>query len=175
MTSSNGDIFRGLPFPLGPGSGKFVTDMIQDVAYCTCPYHLSQSSHLNTLPLPKSTVISQLFHDDVIKWRHFPRYWSFVRGMFSLICVWINDWVNDREAGDLRRYRAHYDVIVMFAIYGTQMNGNPVTLLNWRQRKIQFWLKPTNISDSIYTIRDFYIIYTSQILYMSVNWCHLVT
>ena len=24
-----------------------------------------------------------------------------------------NDWVNNREAGDLRRYRAHYDVTVM--------------------------------------------------------------
>ena len=33
--------------------------------------------------------------------------------MFSLICVWINGWVNNREAGDLRRNRAHYDVIVM--------------------------------------------------------------
>ena len=32
--------------------------------------------------------------------------------MFSLICVWINDWVNNREAGDLRPYRANYDVIV---------------------------------------------------------------
>ena len=71
-------------------------------------------------------------HDDVIKWKHFPRNWPFVRGihrspvnsphkgqwrgalMFSLICVWINDWVNNREAGDLRRYRAHYDVIVMW-------------------------------------------------------------
>ena len=67
-------------------------------------------------------------HDDVIKWKHFPRYWPFVRGihwwiprkgqrrgalMFSLICVWINGWVNNREAGDLRRYRTHYDVIVM--------------------------------------------------------------
>ena len=30
----------------------------------------------------------------------------------SLICVWINGWVNNREAGDLRRYRAHYDVTV---------------------------------------------------------------
>ena len=36
--------------------------------------------------------------------------------MFSLICVWINGWVNNREAGDLRRYRAHYDVIVMMII-----------------------------------------------------------
>ena len=71
------------------------------------------------------------FADDVIKWEHFPCYWPFVRGihwspvnspqkgqwrgalMFSLICVWINGWVNSREAGDLRRYRAHYDVTVM--------------------------------------------------------------
>ena len=33
--------------------------------------------------------------------------------MFSLICAWINSWVNNREAGDLRRHRSHYDVIVM--------------------------------------------------------------
>ena len=70
-------------------------------------------------------------HDDVIKWKHFPRNWPFVRGihrspvnsphkgqwrgalMFSLICVWINGWVNNREAGDLSRHRGHYDVIVM--------------------------------------------------------------
>ena len=32
---------------------------------------------------------------------------------FSLICVWINDWVNNREAGDLRCHRGHYDVNVM--------------------------------------------------------------
>ena len=31
----------------------------------------------------------------------------------SLICVWINGWVNNGEAGDLRRSRAHYDVTVM--------------------------------------------------------------
>ena len=41
---------------------------------------------------------------------------------FSLICVWINDWVNDREAGDLRRNRTHYDVIVMF-IAVREMSG----------------------------------------------------
>ena len=70
-------------------------------------------------------------HDDVIKWKHFPRYWPFVRGihrstvnsphkgqwrgalMFSLMCARINSWVNNREAGDLRRYRHHYDVILM--------------------------------------------------------------
>ena len=33
--------------------------------------------------------------------------------MFTLICARINGWVNNREAGDLRRYRTHCDVIVM--------------------------------------------------------------
>ena len=34
--------------------------------------------------------------------------------MFSLICASINDWVNNREAGDLGRHHAHYDVIVIY-------------------------------------------------------------
>ena len=71
-----------------------------------------------------------LAHDDVIKWKHFPRYWPFHRSpvnsphkglwrgalMFSLTFAWIYGWVNNREAGDLRchRARAHYDVTVMF-------------------------------------------------------------
>ena len=33
--------------------------------------------------------------------------------MFSVICVWINGWINNGEAVDLRRPRAHYDVTVM--------------------------------------------------------------
>ena len=47
-----------------------------------------------------------------------PVTWSFEA---SLICVWINGWVNNREAGDLRRYRAHYDVIVMFVDSDNQL------------------------------------------------------
>ena len=70
-------------------------------------------------------------HDDVIKWKHFLRYRTFVRGIhrppvnsphkgqwhgaltFSLICAWINGSVNNHEAGDLRRHRTHYYAIVM--------------------------------------------------------------
>ena len=73
-------------------------------------------------------------HGDVIKWKHFPRYWPFVRGFHrssvdspykdqyrgamicSLICALINGWANDRDACDLRRHRAHYDVTVMLTI-----------------------------------------------------------
>ena len=33
--------------------------------------------------------------------------------MFSLICAWLNGWVNNHEAGDLRCYRAYHDVTVI--------------------------------------------------------------
>ena len=33
--------------------------------------------------------------------------------MSSLICDWVNSWVNNREPGDVRRHGAHYNVIVM--------------------------------------------------------------
>ena len=67
-------------------------------------------------------------YDDVIKREHFPRYWSFVQGihrspvnsphkgqwraalMFCLICARINGWINNREAGDLRRHHTHFEV-----------------------------------------------------------------
>ena len=75
-------------------------------------------------------------HDKVIKWKHFPRYRPFVRGIhrwpvnsqykgqwrgaliLSLISAWINGWVNNRKAGDLRRRRAAYDIIVMDNTHG---------------------------------------------------------
>ena len=38
--------------------------------------------------------------------------------MFSLICTWISDWVNNREAVDLRHHRGHCDVNVMIYICG---------------------------------------------------------
>ena len=33
--------------------------------------------------------------------------------MFSLIWAWMNSWVNNREAGDLKCHYAHYDIVVM--------------------------------------------------------------
>ena len=41
--------------------------------------------------------------------------------MFSLICAWINGWVTNCAAGDLRCHRAHYDVTVM-SLVGTLQN-----------------------------------------------------
>ena len=88
-------------------------------------------------------------NDDVIKWKHFPRCWPFVRGIYrspansphkgqwrralmsTLICAWINAWVNNRGAGDLRRHRAHYDVIaknIDFDIKRTQFQVEHINL-----------------------------------------------
>ena len=73
-------------------------------------------------------------HDEIIKWKHFPRHWPFVLGIyrspmnsrnkgqwrgaliFSLICAWINGCINSRKAIDFRRHHAHYDVIVMILV-----------------------------------------------------------
>ena len=32
---------------------------------------------------------------------------------FSMICAWTNGWENNRDAGDLRRHHAQYDITVM--------------------------------------------------------------
>ena len=93
-------------------------------------------------------------HDDVIKWKHFPRYWPFVWGihrspvnsphkgqwrgalMFSLICI--NGWVNNGEAGDLRRHRSHYDVIVMDNCLMVRTNQSKRFLL-WVENLLWNW------------------------------------
>ena len=83
-------------------------------------------------------------HDDVIKRKHFPRYWLFVIGMnrspvdsphkgqwrgasiFSLICASTNDWENNRNAGDLWRHRTHYDTWLHFShIHLNKMKCKP--------------------------------------------------
>ena len=100
----------------------------------------------------------EVYHDDVIKWKLFrvagplcgspvnPPHKGQWRGalIFSLICAWINGWVNNREAGDLRRHLAHYDVIVMTtngscanAQKPTTCGGRPEGWLWWRQKNAE--------------------------------------
>ena len=46
--------------------------------------------------------------------------------MFYLIRTWINGWVNNRKAGDLRRNRVHYDVNVMVRWDAVLVHGAPL-------------------------------------------------
>ena len=101
------------------------------------------------------------FHDDVIKRKHFPRHWPFVRGihrspvnsphksqwrgslMFSLISAWINGLVNNAEVGDLRRHRAHYDVTLMYTQFrwsDMPWRSCDVAVMKWWNIKIYWYL-----------------------------------
>ena len=98
---------------------------------------------LNTLP--SSSTPLDLPHDDVTKWKHFPRYWPLVRGIhrwpvnsphkgqwrraliFPLKLTGTNIWANNPEASDLRRHPAHYDVTVMYLT----INGASNTCYKW--------------------------------------------
>ena len=95
----------------------------------TILHHRSWSTNVDLFSVVR--LGTNFSHDDVIKWKDLLCYWPILREihrlpvnslhkgqwrgalMFSLICTWINTWVNNREAGDLRHHRAHYDVIVM--------------------------------------------------------------
>ena len=84
-------------------------------------------------------------HDDVIKWKRYPRNWAFVRWIhrspmdsphkgrwrgaliFSLTCTWTNGWANNRDAGEFTRHRAHYDVIIMNYRYWQNYNDYAIT------------------------------------------------
>ena len=84
----------------------------------------------NTEVVKTTTVVmitvTKCIHDDVIKWKHFPRYRSFTGHRWipsqrpgtqsfdvSLIYVWTNGWINNRGAADLRRHRTNSDVSVI--------------------------------------------------------------
>ena len=81
-------------------------------------------------PIFISSVITST-HDDIITWKHFrvtvllcgeftgslvnyPHKGQW-RGalMFFIICAWTNGWVNNRDAGYMRRHRANNDVTEM--------------------------------------------------------------
>ena len=108
------------------GCGISTANALELLQSCTCP-SISFSS----------TDSWNLFtnDDDVIKRKHFLSYCPFVRGihrwpvdyhkgqwrgalLFSLICTCTNGWTNNRDAGDLIRHCAHYDVTVMTLFSG---------------------------------------------------------
>ena len=66
--------------------------------------------------------------------------------MFTLICARINGWVNNGEAGELRRHRTHYDVIVLWRCVTT---GSGCSLLPKERRPIS-WLNKDPVHFCIY-------------------------
>ena len=112
-------------------------------------------SNSSALAMESLQSCSRPSHDDVIKWKHFPCYQPFVLGihqspvnsshkgqwhgalMFSLICARINGWVNNHEAGDLRRHHSHHDVTVMNIQY-FMGEHNPIWRLGPRLQYLHY-------------------------------------
>ena len=107
------------------------------------PVRILHAQALKTIITHDERLNIYIIHDDVIKWKHFPRYWPFVRGIhrspvnsphkstkyFLWSAPWINGWINNREVGDSRCQRAHYDVIIMQAwVLSFQVQWNPVNM-----------------------------------------------
>ena len=118
-------------------------------------FNIMQDRYLTTMSQICCCLTNKCIHGNVIKWKHFPCHWPFVWGihqspvnsphkgqwcgalMFSLICAWINDWVNNGEAGDLRCHRAHYYVIVMPEQYHLSINY-------WLNSILKYGIQPGN-------------------------------
>ena len=141
-------VSQAVPVFRGPGVQNFDFLIVHPTMY--------RVARLETRNVLNLLIILMSIHDDVIKWKHFPCYWPFVRGihrfqvnsphkgqwrgalMFSLICVWINGWVNNCEAGDLRPYRAHYDVTLMLLMAWADT-------VEHNDKQIRIWMLSTYI------------------------------
>ena len=132
------------------------------------------SAQAYNLKIGFENYASQIIHDDVIKWKHFPGHWPFVRGihrspvnslhkgqwrgalMFSLIYARITGWVKTGEAGHLRCHFAHYDVIVMRHISQEASRGSPA-YHHGQNMKYLLWAGHWfNIKMSFYQYRESY-------------------
>ena len=60
--------------------------------------------------------------------------------MFTLICVWINGCVNNREAGDLRRYCAHYGVTICCVLFMLCLHGYGYELISVVIGIVHLWV-----------------------------------
>ena len=134
-------------------------------------------------------------NDDVIEWKHFPCHWPFVRGIhrspmdypykrqwggaliFSLICALTNAWAHSRDADDLRRHRAHFDVNAMWCqCYFCKLNNTKIMYGNrilWKQNYchlIFLWNK--RVVDNLRNLRKISIsIVYRGIMFTFLTWC----
>ena len=90
----------------------------------------------------------------------------------SLICAWINRWVNNREVGDLSRHRTHHDVTAMIGCYCLKWWILANFLIWWLFHRIYF-AKGFNTLISLVDIKSVSIVstypYTLYILFARIE------
>ena len=102
-------------------------------------------------------VLTNFVFDNIMLCKHTHTHKGQWQGalMSSLICAWINGWVNDPEAGYLRRYRArHCNVHFIFFVttaqlscFGSDLNTQFIGILDEQKLRWKYrWLcKPPRL------------------------------
>ena len=85
--------------------------------------------------------------------------------MFPLISAWINGWVSNREAGDLKRNRTHYDVILIIHSFKPVMNQFTETCIT------RLWTRPEHGWKQDHVRWDFPTVIRINITWMSFLGC----
>ena len=94
--------------------------------------------------------------------------------MFSLICAWTNDWVNNWDAGDLRLHSTHYDTIVMaFSAFSDEQqcrHHKPTkpnnTSFNWKLGQ--------NVQEDLMKYHDNFRVHAVECHYTVVKYCNIL-
>ena len=138
MTSSNGNIFR----VTGSLCGEFTGHRWITVTKASDAELWYGSGH---------GTVAVLLPGFAINWT-----------IFSLICAWINGWINNREAGNLRCHGAHYDVTVLNSFISRSRLSTVESVLrmpisNWLLTKTTITLKRVSIC-----LRDNHVNSTTQ-------------
>ena len=114
-------------------------------------------------------------HDDVIKWKHFSRYWPFVLGIHRSpsFDVFFDVRLNKRLSKQsrrryLRRHRSHYDVTVTWIHITVKSTGNE----RFRTFTLKKWIK---CRMTIITSDNFAFNIRIQIVILPIlNYCKLI-
>ena len=111
-------VWHGDTWCIGHAEGKIIDYL---------PFLWKEYTMMVLLGFKNKPSYSNKIQDDVINWKHFLQYCPFVWEF-----AWTKDCANSRDAGDLRRPIAHYDVIVMREIQQTHLCLNIRIRLAWR-------------------------------------------
>ena len=111
----------------------------------------SRRYFITVLQSEATLKLRNLYHDDGIKWEHFPRYCPFVMGIHrslvdsshkdqwrGVLCfLWSApkqtvEHANNQDVGDLKRHRAHYCVTIMWIQMVINPHRNTCSLYDFR-------------------------------------------
>ena len=126
----------GISYASTAWTGNLTNTKYWDVITHSCPYFDNDSAKQSFKPIMTSSNesifhVTGLLRGKFTGNRWIPHIKASDAGIWCFLwsVPWINCWVNNHEAGDLRHQRAHYDVIVIWMSY--YMAQNSIYVINY--------------------------------------------